>query len=644
MAASFGESQKLDYLWKKLGYGVAKTSIPPPGSGSKEAFNESIASPLLYRGDLVMTNSGDIPGTPPAATTSIVEVYKDGVGSFSPTVQCTEDLTAPDNQTWKTNLANWIPTQFGDNYLVVVYVDTTGSTTPQTTGTRLFQAGSGSDDTWFFDYQAGILNFNGATIPSVITGGVTGKSVFIVGYRYVGTFGVGGAAVLGNLTISNTTISTSLANGNITLTSTGTGLVTIAGTAGIIVPAGNTAQRPDPPTTSTLRVNTQLTQLEYYDGSNWVSSAGDTSAITNQTLNGDGSTVIFTLDYEATAESILVSINGVLQTPGIDYTTTGTTLTFTTAPAAGDVIQVRFIAAITVISALVNGTSNIGIPTSSGNVTIGSGGTANVLVVDPTGVTITGNLTVSGNATLSGNILGDRIQNGTTTIDIQSVNGNANITVAGTSNVAVFATTGVYVTGIVSATANITGGNVLFGSGIISGTGNITGGNLSVGTGTITVGNVVNGNGNGVGNIGSSSTYFNTVFAKATSAQYADLAELYSADAVYTPGTVVSFGGDREITLTTLDTDPCVAGVVSTNPAHLMNSGIFCEFPTALALQGRVPCRVVGNVTAGAMMVSAGNGCARAEKSPAMGTVIGKAVENFSENMPGIIEIVVGRL
>ena len=623
MAASFGESQKIDYLWKKLGYGVAKTSIPPPGSGSKEAFNESIASPLLYRGDLVMTNSGDIPGTPPAATTAIVEVYKDGVGSFSPTVQCTEDLTSPDNQTWKTNLTNWIPTQFGDNYLVVVYVDTTGSTTPETTGTRLFQAGSGSDDTWFFDYQAGILNFNGATIPSVITGGVTGKSVFIVGYRYIGTFGVGGDTA--NITFSNTIISTSLANGNITLTSTGTGLVTIAGTAGIIIPAGNTDQRPTPPTTSTLRLNTQLTQLEYYDGSNWVSSAGDTSAITNQTLNGDGSTVNFTLDYEATAESILVSINGVLQTPGIDYTTTGTTLTFTTAPAAGDVIQVRFIAAITVISALINGTSNIGIPTSSGNVTIGSGGTANVLVVTPTDVVVTGNLTVSGNATLSGNILGDRIQNGTTTIDIQSVNGNANVTVTGTSNVAVFANTGVYVSGIVSVT------------------GNITSGNLTVATGTVTAGNIVNANGNGVGNIGSSSTYFDTVFAKATSAQYADLAELYSADARYASGTVLSFGGNSEVTLTTDDSDPCVAGVVSTNPSYIMNAGIFCEFPTQVALTGRVPCRVVGTVTKGAMMVSAGNGAARAESTPGMGTVIGKALEAF-DGESGIIEIVVGRL
>ena len=342
MAASFGESQKLDYLWKKIGYGVAKTSIPPPGSGSKEAFNESIASPLLYRGDLVWTNSGDIPSTPPSDTSAIVQVYKDGGGGgYSPTVQCTEDLTAPDNQTWKTNLTNWIPTQFGANYLVLVYVDTTGSTTPQTTGTRLFQAGSGSDDTWFFDYQAGVLNFNGATIPSVITGGVTGKSVFIVGYRYVGTFGVGGAAVLGNLNISNTTISTSLANGNITLTSTGTGLVTISGTAGVIIPAGNTAQRPGSAVTSTLRVNTELAQLEYYSGSAWVSASG--APVTNQTLNGDGSSTVFNLNTSTTTAGALIMLNGVVQIPTTSYSISTTTLTFTEAPASSDVIDVRFL-------------------------------------------------------------------------------------------------------------------------------------------------------------------------------------------------------------------------------------------------------------------------------------------------------------
>jgi hypothetical protein len=343
MAASFGESQKLDYLWKKVGYGVAKTSIPPPGSGSKEAFNESIASPLLYRGDLVWTNSGDIPSTPPASTSSIVEVYKDGGGSYSPTVQCTEDLTAPDNQTWKTNLANWIPTQFGDNYLVVVYVDTTGSTTPQTTGTRLFQTGSGADDTWFFDYQAGVLNFNGATIPAVIASGITGKSVFIVGYRYVGPFGVAGTAVLGNLTISNTTISSSLANATITLQPTGTGLVSINTTTGLILPVGNTDQRPSPASAGTTRFNSTTGLIEVYNGNAWASTS---QAVTNQTLNGDGSTATFTLDRSTTTAAVLVMLNGITQIPDQAYAmapSPSANLVFTQAPSTSDVIDIRFL-------------------------------------------------------------------------------------------------------------------------------------------------------------------------------------------------------------------------------------------------------------------------------------------------------------
>ena len=346
MAASFNESQKLDYLWKKIGYGVAKTSIPPPGSGSKEAFNESIASPLLYRGDLVWKDSGSIPSNPPTSTSSIVQVYKDGGGGgYSATVQCTEDSTAPDNQTWKTNLANWIPTQFGDNYLVLVYVDTTGSTTPQTTGTRLFQAGSGSDDTWFFDYQAGILNFNGAAIPSVITGGVTGKSVFIVGYRYVGTFGVGGDT--GNITFSNTTISTASANANITITPTGTGVVIIDTTTGLVVPVGNTVQRPSGPLSGTVRLNNSTGLIEFYNGVGWVSltSSGGIT-ISNQTINPDGTNASYTLDQTATAASMMVTINGVAQTPDIDYTASGTTITFTTTPIPTDIIQIRFLAGV----------------------------------------------------------------------------------------------------------------------------------------------------------------------------------------------------------------------------------------------------------------------------------------------------------
>ena len=227
MAASFNESQKIDYLWKKVGYGVTKTAEP----ASKEAFNESIPSPLLYRGDLIWTQSGSIPASPPADTTALVQVYKDGGGAgYSPAVQCTEDLTAPDNQTWKTNSTNWIPTQFGDNYLVQVYAGAANISNPQTAGTKLFGAGSGSDDTWFFDYQSGVLNFNGATIPTAIGTG-TANTIYIVGYRYVGEFGVD-TTFISNGT-SNVNIAT--ANGNITMGVNGTGNVAVISNTGAYI-------------------------------------------------------------------------------------------------------------------------------------------------------------------------------------------------------------------------------------------------------------------------------------------------------------------------------------------------------------------------------------------------------------------------
>ena len=212
--------------------------------------------------------------------------------------------------------------------------------------------------------------------------------------------------------------------------------------------------------------------------------------------------------------------------------------------------------------------------------------------------------------------------------------------------------------GLISATANITGGNILTG-GVVTVTGNITGGNLLTAglisaTGnvlgnvfTVNVGNtataIINGGANAVGNIGSSSKYFNQVFAQATTALYADLAEIYSADAEYAPGTVVSFGGDKEITKSTLAGDPRVAGVISDRPSYLMNAALQAQHRAAVALTGRVPTRVIGPVAKGDMMVSAGNGHAQASAAPAMGTVIGKALENFS-NDSGIIEIVVGRM
>jgi hypothetical protein len=170
----------------------------------------------------------------------LVQVYKDGVGSYSPTVECTEDLTAPDNQTWKTNLTNWIPTQFGDNYLVQVYVAASGIINPQTAGTKLFAAGSGNDDTWFFDYQAGLLNFNGTNIPSQITGGVTGKSIYIVGYRYVGPFGVGGSTPT-QIVNGTSNVNVVSSGGNVTVGIAGTGNVAVFTTTGVSLTGNVTA-------------------------------------------------------------------------------------------------------------------------------------------------------------------------------------------------------------------------------------------------------------------------------------------------------------------------------------------------------------------------------------------------------------------
>jgi hypothetical protein len=176
----------------------------------------------------------------------------------------------------------------------------------------------------------------------------------------------------------------------------------------------------------------------------------------------------------------------------------------------------------------------------------------------------------------------------------------------------------------------------------LSVTGNITGGNL-ITAGLASVSSIAKSGTNAVGNIGQTNNRFDTVFARATSASYADLAEVYAADAEYTPGTVVVFGGDHEVTAAQTVGDYRVAGVISTNPAHVMNSSLETEFPAVVGLTGRVPTKVVGSVAKGDLMVTSENGHAQACATPAVGTVLGKALENF-DGTSGIIEIAVGRM
>jgi len=203
------DAQKVDLLYKKIGFGVAKTDT----STFKSPSNEANASPLLTRGDSIWQLSGNIPAVIPVANTSIISLYTDATSS---TIETILDTTVSGtNRTWLTNLQDWIPSEFGPSYQVKVYAAPAGNATPQTYGTQLFADGSGNNDAWYFDYAAGILNFPDTNVPS----SVTGKKIYIVGARYIGTKGI---SALGNIAVdslSASSITTGNANiygGNIT--------------------------------------------------------------------------------------------------------------------------------------------------------------------------------------------------------------------------------------------------------------------------------------------------------------------------------------------------------------------------------------------------------------------------------------------
>ena len=127
-------------------------------------------------------------------------------------------------------------------------------------------------------------------------------------------------------------------------------------------------------------------------------------------------------------------------------------------------------------------------------------------------------------------------------------------------------------------------------------------------------------------------------------ATYADLAEYYEGDREYAVGTVLVFGGDKEVTESTIHRTTRVAGVVSDQSAYIMNAG--CPgIKTCVALQGRVPVKVIGTVAKGDMLVASSiAGYAVVDNDPKVGTVIGKAVGTKADSERGMVEAVVGRV
>jgi len=320
------DNQKIDYLFKKIGYGATKTDT----NANKLAPNEAIPSPLLIRGDRVWKQSDQIPAVRPSSTSSIVQIY-----TGSSVVETTEDNTATANRTWKTGLTGWIPPQFGSTYIVSIYIHTSGDAAGAADiSNKVFVTGSGNDDEWFFDYESGVLNFIGTNLPNGKS--FSGNSVYVEGARYVGEYGVGGDT--GAFTFTDNRLQTTVTNEEIIIEPAGTGYVEIDATSGLIVPVGTTAQRPGGQT-GMMRFNSSTSLMEVYNGSAWVNVGGST--VTLDEFDGDDTTTAFSLSQTASAASLIVSINGTVQESTNTYSVSGTTLTFNEAPATGDKIQVR---------------------------------------------------------------------------------------------------------------------------------------------------------------------------------------------------------------------------------------------------------------------------------------------------------------
>jgi len=321
------DNQKIDYLFKKIGYGATKTDT----NANKLAPNEAIPSPLLIRGDRVWKQSDQIPGVRPGSTSSIVQLY-----SGADVVETTEDNTATTSRTWKTGLTGWIPPQFGSTYIVSIYIHTSGdAANAASISNKVFVTGSGNNDEWFFDYESGVLNFIGTSLPNGKS--FSGKSVYVEGARYVGDYGVGEST--GAFTFTDNRMQTTNTNEEIIIEPAGTGYVAIDATSGLIVPVGTTGQRPTGQA-GVLRFNSGSNVVEVYNGSAWTNVGAGGSSIVLDEFAGDDSDTTFSLTSTATVASLLVSINGVVQETDT-YAVSGTTLTFSEAPATGDSIQTR---------------------------------------------------------------------------------------------------------------------------------------------------------------------------------------------------------------------------------------------------------------------------------------------------------------
>ena len=322
------DAKKVDYLWKKIGYGATKTDT----NAIKKAPNEAIASPLLLNGANTWNEANLIPATLPASSAGVVEVYP-----TSNPIETTADGTATANRTWKTGEIDWIPPEIGSTYQVKVYIHTSSDAgNAAASGDQVFATGSGNDDEWFFDYQSGVLPFIGTNLPNGIN--FTGKSVYIAGGRYTGQKGLHNISGGNGIVISaDDSSGVAIADGgavyiqggtNVTTSANSDGTITINATGG----SGNGFTIGD----------TASNEIDIADGGNLdvKGTNGIDVSVAGSTLTIDGSNVGGTLSIfgdDSTNMEVSLS-NDDLQVSGGNSITTSTSSTQTlTIELDGDI-------------------------------------------------------------------------------------------------------------------------------------------------------------------------------------------------------------------------------------------------------------------------------------------------------------------
>ena len=145
--------------------------------------------------------------------------------------------------------------------------------------------------------------------------------------------------------------------------------------------------------------------------------------------------------------------------------------------------------------------------------------------------------------------------------------------------------------------------------------------------------------------LGSTTTKYANIYGHSIHAHYADMAERYATDVPYESGTVVVLGGEAEITVTSEARDVAVAGVISTNPAIKLNADAGdSETHPYVALRGRVPCKMIGPVSKGDLIVTADNEPGYAQsvgKENAGRSVFAKSIETDLTEGKRLIEVVI---